>query len=175
LNRKSIPVLLTALLLAVLAVHTYAPAQTATLQGTFTYVPEKSDNVDQAIEVAVSKLNFFVRSTARKRLREVNEPYQRIAIELTPTQVSITGDKSAPIRTAPDGTPGVWKDADVEVFQVSTRWEGSVLKQEFSAKNGQRINAYEVSPDDQTLTMQVTVSSQRLKEPVKYRLVYRRV
>jgi len=97
---------LTALLLAGLAVYTYAPAQTATLQGTFTYVPEKSDNVDQAIEVAVSKLNFFVRSIARKRLREMNEPYQRIAIELTPTQVSITGDHSAPIRTAPDGNAG---------------------------------------------------------------------
>jgi hypothetical protein len=175
LNRNSIPWLLTALLLAGLAVYTHAPAQTATLQGTFTYVPEKSDNVDQAIEVAVSKLNFFVRSMARKRLRELNEPYQRIAIELTPTQVSITADHGAPIRTAPDGTPGAWKDADVEVLQVSTRWEGSVLKQEFSAKNGQRINAYEVSADDQTLTMQVTISSQRLKEPVKYRLVYRRV
>ena len=172
MNRKCIPWLLTALLLAV---HTYAPAQSANLQGTFAYVPEKSDNVDQAIEVAVSKLNFFVRSTARKRLREMNEPYQRIAIELTPTQVSITGDKSAPRRTAPDGTPGTWKDADVEVSQVSTRWEGSVLKQEFSVKGGQRINAYEVSPDDQTLTMQVTLSSQRLKEPPKYRLVYRRV
>ena len=141
MNRKRIPLLLTALLLEVLAVHTCALAQTANLQGTFTYVPEKSDNVDQAIEVAVSKLNFFVRSTARKRLREMNEPYQRIAIELTPTQVSIAGDQSAPIRTAPDGTPGEWKDEDVEVFKVSTRWEGSVLKQEFLAKNGQRINA----------------------------------
>ncbi len=175
MNCKSIPLLLTALLLEVLTVHTYASAQTANLQGTLTYVPEKSDNVDQAIEVAVSKLNFFVRSTARKRLREMNEPYQRIAIELTPTQVSITGDKNAPIRTPPDGTPGAWEDEDVGVFQVSTRWEGSVLKQEFSAKNGQRINAYEVSPDDQTLTMQVTVSSRRLKELVKYRLVYRRL
>ena len=175
MHRNSIPWLLTALLLAGLAVHTYASAQTATLQGTFTYVPERSDNVDQAIEVAVSKLNFFVRSIARKRLRELNAPYQRIAIELTPTQVSITGDHSAPIRTALDGTPGEWKDADVEVLQVSTRWEGSVLQQEFSATNGQRINAYEVSPDAQTLTMQVTVSSQRLKEPMTYRLVYRRV
>ncbi len=175
MNRKRILLLLTALLLQALAVHTYALAQTANLQGTFTYVPEKSDNVDQAIEVAVSRLNFFVRSIARKRLREMNEPYQRIAIEMTPTQISITGDKSAPIRTAADGTPGDWRDEDVEVFKVSTRWEGNVLKQEFSAKNGQRINAYEVSPDDQTLTMRVTVSSMRLKEPVKYRLVYQRV
>jgi len=174
LNRKRISWLLAALLLAVLAVHRDVRAQTGTLQGTFTYVADKSDNVDQAVEIAVSKLNFFVRSLARTRLREMNAPYQRIAIELTPTQVTITGDRSAPIRTPPDGTPGVWTDADAGVFQVSTRWEGSVLKQEFSAKQGQRINAYAVSPDGETLTLQVTVSSQRLKAPVTYRLVYRR-
>ena len=58
---------------------------------------------------------------------------------------------------------------------MRTRVEGNTLTQEFSTKDGQRINIYEVSPDGQTLTLQVTVSSQRLAEPVKYRLVYRRV
>ncbi|MBI3330097.1 MAG: hypothetical protein HYZ81_25740, partial [Nitrospinae bacterium] len=111
MNRKSIPWLLTAFLLAVLAVYTDARAQTAPLQGTFAYVPDRSDNVDQAVEIAVSKLNFFVRSIARNRLREMNAPYQRIVIELTSTQVSITGDRSAPMLTPSDGTPGVWTDA----------------------------------------------------------------
>ena len=175
MHRTRIRLFLTVLMLLVVTAQTYTFAQITHLEGTFTYVPDKSDAVDHAIEAAVSRFNLFVRPFVRWRLRAANAPYQRITIALTPTQVSITIDEDDPERMPLDGTPIEGKDENGEVVQVRTRVEGNALTQEFSTKDGQRLNIYEVSPDGQTLTLQVTVSSQRLAEPVKYRLVYRRV
>jgi hypothetical protein len=52
---------------------------------------------------------------------------------------------------------------------------GNKLAQEFKAEDGQRKNEYSVSADGRTLTLEVTVTSPRLAQPVRYRLVYDRV
>lgn len=146
----------------------------ALFQGSFVYAPEKSDDIEQAIKNATEKMNFVVRAIARDRLTKTNQPYGRITIDCNPSFISITTDARAPIRTSPDGTPIKWKREDGEVMDVSTRWEDGVLKQTFAAEDGKRINAYAVSGDGQSMQLLVTVSSEKLKEPVRYKLQYRR-
>lgn len=152
-----------------------AAAQTPALQGTFVYVADGSDDVNKAIDQAISKMNFVVRSVARGRLRKTNVPYERLAISHSTDRVSIAADRRPAIQTPANGTPVKWTREDGEVFDVSTEWENGALEQTFGAPDGKRVNTFTLSPDGNTLTMKVTVSSPRLPKPLTYSLRYRRV
>jgi hypothetical protein len=61
-----------------------------------------------------------------------------------------------------------------ECVRVTTEWEDDRLAQTFVAEDGQRVNVFAVSPDGNTLTVSVTVTSPHLRAPLIYRLVYNR-
>lgn len=179
MRRQRLSTLLAAVA-AVLALSAAAPAlaqqaaQTPSLDGTYTLNTTASEDVNRAIEQAVARMNFITRPIARGRLKRTNQPYQRILIQHTQGQVSITTDQRAPIRTPANGTPIKWRREDGEMFDVSTEWENGSLEQTFAAEDGRRVNSFSVSPDGRTLTMEVTVTSPRLSQPLRYRLVYNR-
>jgi len=142
--------------------------------GTFTYVPEESDDVEAAIGRAVEHMNFLVKRIARPRLRNTNVPYGKVTITRTATELSIATDERAPVVSPAAGTPIKWTREDGEVFDVTTVLEGGRLVQSFTAEDGSRENAFTLSPDGDTLTMTVTIRSDRLREPLVYKLLYRR-
>ncbi|HEX2095069.1 MAG TPA: hypothetical protein VHG28_21900 [Longimicrobiaceae bacterium] len=172
--RHRIPSLFLALLSLSLALPSTGRAQVASIQGSFVYDPAASDNVNTAINNAVSRMNFALRPIARGRLRKTNQQYQRITISYTTSQVSVAMDGREPIVTPANGTPIDWTREDGEKLKVSTEWDNGTLEQTFKADDGQRVNGYSVSPDGRTLTMQVTVTSPRLPSPLSYKLVYRK-
>jgi hypothetical protein len=151
-----------------------APAQNTAMQGTFTLVPAQSDNVDQAVNQAIARMNFATRQVARTRLRRTNAPYQRLVIAQPGQSISITTDDRAAITTPASGSAIKWKREDGETLDVSTAWSGNTLRQTFAAEDGRRENAYTLSPDGNTLTLNVTVTSGRLPQPLTYKLVYQR-
>jgi hypothetical protein len=163
-------------LVALFAVHAgeARAQQAASLNGTFTYAAESSDNVNAAINQAIGRMNFAMRPIARSRLGRTNQPYRTVSISQTGGQVSITTDNRAAIVTPASGSAIKWKREDGETLDVSTAVSGTRIEQVFKAEDGQRTNVYTLSPDGQTMTMQVTVTSGRLPEPLTYRLVYRR-
>jgi hypothetical protein len=152
-------------------------ADRSALEGTFVLV-EKQENVEKAIEAAIDKtvepLNFVVRPIAKHRLMKTNNPYKRITIALPEGRVSIVTDARAPILTPDGGKPIQWKREDGEVFDVSARWENGVLKQTFEAPDGKRVNTFEVSDDGSELILEVTVTSEKLKKPLVYKVFYKR-
>lgn len=150
-------------------------AQQTSMKGTWRYNAQASDNVLQQINAAVNRMNFVTRPIARGRLNRTNQPYQRLVIDFTTQQVSVTMDQRAAIATPANGTPIKWtRPEDNEVLDVSTEWENGALEQTFKAEDGQRVNSYSVSADGSTLTMNVTVTSPRLPRPLTYKLVYNR-
>jgi hypothetical protein len=161
-------------LVAAVAVTAPAQAQANPFSGTFTFVPAQSDNVDQAVNQAIGRMNIATRQVARTRLRRTNQPYQRVVIATTPSSVSITTDNRAPITTSAAGAPIKWTREDGEVLNVSTTWEANRLRQVFAAEDGRRENVWSLSPDGRTLTLNVTVTSGRLPQPLTYKLVYQR-
>ena len=170
---------ISALFAAALALVLVAPAPgsaqgNASLEGTFTYNASASDNINAAIDAAVRDMNFALRPIARGRLRKTNAPYQRLQISHTAQQVTVTTDGRRPIVSPANGTPVDWTREDGEKLKVSTEWENGTLEQTFKAEDGQRVNAYSVSPDGRTMTMRVTITSPRLKKPLTYKLVYNR-
>jgi hypothetical protein len=149
-------------------------AQAPTLSGNWVRHAEGSDDINAKINEATARMNVAIRGIARGRLRKTNAPYQRVTIAFTPQQVTITTDSRAAIQTPGNGTPIRWKREDGEMLNVSTEWKNTVLEQTFAAEDGKRVNRYTLSPDGRMMTLEVTITSPRLQQPLVYRQMYHR-
>jgi hypothetical protein len=161
-------------LAAALALPAAASAQESSMRGTFTLDRAQSDDVNRAIETAVSKMSFVTRPIARGRLRRTNQPYQRVTINFTQSEITVTTDQRRPITSPANGQPVKWTREDGEVFDLSTEWQTGRLVQSFRAEDGSRTNTFSISADGRVLTMNVTIRSPRLASPLTYKLVYNR-
>ena len=158
-----------ALLLSISAV---VSAQERTLTGTYRLAPDAQQVVDKAIDKAAAQFNFLIRPVARSRLKKTNPVHDRLVIEQTDRDISVTFDHDKPIRTVANDGPIKWTRDDGEVFDLATQLRQGVLMHTFVASDGRRVNSYSLSPDGRTLTLQVTLTSEQLKSPVEYSLVY---
>ena len=149
-----------------------AAADEPGLSGTYKSVSERDNDISQAIERAVEKMNFIKRPIARGRLSRTNFAYKEIRIDVGASEAEITYDTQAPIRMPLSGEQIKWKRADGEVFEVSAKLADGKLSQTYRAEDGVRVNSF--SRDEHgTLHLDVEVSSPQLPEPVKYTLLYR--
>lgn len=151
-----------------------ASAQTPSFAGTYRLNAAASDDVHAAIDAAVRPMNRITRPIARGRLRRTNDAYGRVVIATGGGQNSIQFDERAAIAAPADGTAIRWRREDGEEFDVTQHVSGGRLEQRFVAEDGRRTNVFTLSPDGRTLTMQVTIESPRLQQPLRYRLVYDR-
>jgi hypothetical protein len=142
------------------------------LSGAYKAVSDRGNDIAQAIDKAVEKLNFIKRPIARGRLSRTNFAYQEIRIELGASDAEITYDTQGPIRMPLSGESIKWKRADGEVFDVSAKLEGGKLVQTYKAEDGTRVNSF-FKDASGTLHLSVQVSSPQLPEPVQYTLMYR--
>jgi len=149
-------------------------AAAQSLQGVYVNATQPADTIDQAIDAAVAKMNFIKRPIARGRLARTNPLYGRIEISQDAAEIRVRFDDGNPVVMPLDGASTQWTRGDGEVFDVSANLQESQLIQTFKAGDGQRVNHFSLEPDGSTLTLQVTLSSPQLPEPVKYTLTYRR-
>jgi hypothetical protein len=150
-------------------------AQKSGLDGTYTLDEAASDNITAAIGSVVGRLNFLTRPIARGRLMKLNPAYRQVTIASSPNELSVKVDSQPALRTSATGTPIAWVGPDGGKANVSMRLAGGHLVQTFTSADGHRVNDYTLSPDGRTLTMQVTETSSRLSQAIKYKQVYRRV
>lgn len=146
----------------------------SSLNGSFQLNAAASENVHDAIDAAVRPMNRITRPIARRRLRGTNAAYSRVVITTSRGQHSIQFDQRAPVVSPADGTAIRWRREDGEEFDVTQRVTNGRLEQRFVAEDGSRTNVFTLSPDGRTLTLQVTIESPRLPDPLVYRLVYDR-
>lgn len=166
--------LLTALAGLALLAPEIASAQTPNLAGSWVRHAEGSDDINEKINEATARMNIAMRGIGRSRLRKTNAPYQRVTIAYNPQQVTIATDGRAAIQTPGNGTPIRWKREDGEMLNVSTEWKNTVLEQTFAAEDGKRVNRYTLSGDGRMMTLEVTITSPRLPQPLVYRQMYHR-
>jgi len=149
-------------------------AQGATLDGTYELVPAKSDDIAAVIEKSTAKMNFIIRPIARGRLKKTNSAYDRIRILRSPSQIEVAFDAAKPVQMSADGSVTSWTRADGEVFDVSAVWQDARLVQSFQAKDGKRVNTFQLGEDGKALRLDVVITSDRLPAPVSYSLTYKR-
>jgi hypothetical protein len=181
MRRQRIALLLALALFAVVPVAIRAQ-QTAQLRGTWTLNRQQSDDLNAKINTAVARMNVVVRQIARPRLRSTNTAYPRLVIsqEGNVLRVDMQG---RPSLNAPVGGQSVLWHRETgrtcaemrgDCVQVTTVWRDGALHQTFRADDGQRVNVYSLSPDGNRMSMNVTITSPRLPQPLTYRLVYDR-
>jgi hypothetical protein len=164
-----------AVALALLAGAGGLSAQSAPIPaGTWQFVPEQSEPINAAVDQAVSHMNFLVRGIARSRLRGANKPIDRIVVQYPETDVYISLRADEPPTIPPrSGEFAPYTRADGEVVQVKTELESGLIRQFFDSDDGQKEHVYRLRADG-TMALEVTVFSERLREPFTYTWVFRR-
>jgi hypothetical protein len=160
---------------SLIGIGTNALAQQSTIDGTYTFDAKRSDDINATIESGVANMNFIVRPIARSRLKKTNPAYQRIVISHDASEIVVTLDARKPIRMPASGTSIKWTREDGEKFDLKGELQESMLKQTYVAEDGTRINEFQASKDGLTMTLHVTLISERLDKPLQYKLSYQRV
>lgn len=166
--------------LALLAMSA-APASAqggASLRGTFVRDEAASTPMKQIVDDGMSKLGRVYRvwpisGQARKRLQETNRPMAWVQIAPDGNQLTVTTDRYTLVTPA-NGVLEDWEREKGDLVDVTTLLQPTRLEQRFVAEDGERVNAYSLSPDGNTLTLDVTVTSPKLDGELKYRQVFRR-
>lgn len=143
--------------------------QNPQLAGTYWFVAEESDDIDQAIREATEEAGFFVRTFGRGMLADKLAPPASVRIALTDTTVIVTENGSEPrtVRLVGTGNNGNRVTGGPEA-----RWVGESLVLTYTEEDGVRRYEYSVGPDGDTLTVDVTVEGSRLPRPIRYKLTY---
>lgn len=173
-------------LLLASAAQLHAQAADPAFRGVFVRDAAAGDDMEQVIEQSLPKikstLGRIFKGKARDRLREVNRPYGwiRFAPEgnIVAVETDLWSGQQWRLATPRNGTVEKWRrrapDGKVETVKVTTDTRGATMTQRFEGEDGARTNVYSLSPDGNTLTMNVTVTSGKLTGPITYKLVYRR-
>ncbi|HEX6590143.1 MAG TPA: hypothetical protein VF039_14150, partial [Longimicrobiales bacterium] len=141
--------------------------------GSWTYASGQGDVIEAAIERGIDDMNFVTKPIARRRLRATNDAYTTVEVRIVDGTVTTVLEGRA-IESPADGRAIRWTREDGEVLQVATSIRNGTLVQTFTAEDGSRENVYSVSPDGRRLTLQATIRSGRLPQPIVYRLQYER-
>ncbi len=144
------------------------------VEGDYVIVVDQRADIDKAIETTIAKMNFITRPIARGRLKETNPVYRHVHIASTGADIEIKYDDRKPIRAPTNGSQIKWTREDGEVFDVTMTRQGGQLLQNYKSKDGMRVNTFRWDDSSQRMYLDVTISSDRLPQPLKYTLAYRR-
>lgn len=160
--------MLTTLIFPLLLAEPVSPA----LAGTFRVDRQASDDIDEAIEHAVSRTNFLIRAIARGRLHKTNPLIQQLVIAFPDAHVSVANDGHPAMVVPVDGMSVKWTRDDGETFDVRVTLQNGTLTTTYVAEDGTRTNTYTPTADGKGMTMHVTITSPHLPQPLRYRLAF---
>jgi hypothetical protein len=172
------PALLAGLALLTLGAAPALAQADSPLRGTFVRDEAASDPMKKIVDDGMSMLGRVYRvwpisGQARKRLQETNRPMAWIQIVPEERELTVTTDRYKLV-TPPNGVLEDWERQEGDFVDVTSQLQGPRLEQRFVAEDGERVNRYSLSPDGNTLTLDVTVTSPKLDGELTYRQVYRR-
>ena len=133
--------------------------------------------VRAAVEPAIQTLPAMFQGMARDRLAQRTRMATRIEIGEAhdSVQVASHGERDLSIDLPLGAPPRPVRAPEGHEVQASHRLSGGWLEQSFSGANGDLRILYSTEPDGRTLHVDTTVSSERLSQPIRYRLDYARV
>ncbi len=148
----------------------------ARLSGNFRYVGGERQRaaLRDAIEKAVEQLNWVIRGIGRSRLEAVTKIPPAVRYEVGSSTIKMTYFGRPTMEAPADGSFVSRTDPQGKPMQVSFSIKGDTLVQIFKGENGVRTNKVSVSEDGSRLTVRVSIKSNRLQDPLKYKLTYKR-
>lgn len=148
----------------------------ARFAGTFRYAGGQAqrDNLAAAIEAAAMEMNALIRGIARKRLTEANPVREQMSFVVEGTKVTATFAAGRTITGTIGGPKVAWTSDSGKPLTVMFSLVKGRLIMDFKAEDGGRRSTFTLDESGDKLTMSVTVTSERLTNPLKYALTYRR-
>ena len=166
---------LSASALALLLAATSAFAQNWLGEFQWTATDAEKAVIEKAVEDGAKQVGMLVRSVARGRLKETTKPFQKLSFAMAEKTLTMTRDDDAPIVGATDGSKIEWTRKDKKKFTVEQTIVENVLTQTFTDPEGnKRVNKHTFGEDGKTMSLEITINSSSLKEPVKYTLTYKK-
>ncbi|MBX7195820.1 MAG: hypothetical protein K1X94_27445 [Sandaracinaceae bacterium] len=161
-------------------VHAQAQQLPSTLPGAWRYPHPDAHGlaiVRAAVEPAIRALPSMFQGLARERLAQRTRMATRIEIGNAheSVQVSSHGERDLSIDMPLGATPRTIRAPEGHEVQASHRLSGGWLEQVFTGPNGDLRILYSTEPDGRTLHVDTSITSERLAQPIRYRLDYVRV
>jgi hypothetical protein len=129
--------------------------------------------MEAAVERTVQGFFGLVRGIARSRLRDANPVFGTVTIAFEGDRVRVLTPPVTAVSRL-DGAEGSTVGLDREPNRLTHRMVMGDLVQRTWNDSGARLTVFRPSSDGRTLRLHVTVTSDRLPEPVDYELVYTR-
>lgn len=129
---------------------------------------ETKEQLKQTIERASKEFNFMIRKIAVGRLKKVTSPYETIYFKVEGDTVIFERDGADRIEGKIGGPAVTWLGEYQVTFE---RLADGRIKQSFVAEDGTRENVYRLK-EDGTLEIDVTIKTDKLKNPLTFTLVY---
>lgn len=146
----------------------------STLAGTWTYehnAARAMSVVDSAFAPGIATLPFFFQSIARNRIHDSMRPATRVEVTLEGSHLRVvyTSDVTKTI----DGTLGTQATVSglEDGTRVSTSLSGGWLLLDYRGE-GDMTQLLSTEPDGARMHLDCTVTSERLPDPVRWRLDY---
>lgn len=130
---------------------------------------------DAAIEKATESMSILTRGLARSKLREKTPVRNAIGISFGNGNIAVTADSTAPAVSPESGSAVSYKSDEGTASKLSQKVTADGrLAQSFVSDNGTRATTYTLAADGKTLSAAFTIQSDRLPQPIRYVLTYRR-
>lgn len=146
--------------------------------GRFVIDPGAGAAIPAAIERTVAPMNLVVRTVARRRLTRLNKPWTRFEIAVNGANIDFQYPGEPVVRLPRTGAEINWQNAEGEAMRVQlpggAAADGTVLREQYHTRDGERINEYRLEQGGSVLRVAVTVTGPRLTIPLTYSLAYRR-
>lgn len=148
-------------------------AQDAALTGVWTYSRDAEEQAKRydAIDRATGDMNRLVRGRVRQMLQDKTAPLSEIRLTDGGDRVTMSG-KNRRVTFTTDGSPNrVQTEGGAATIRAERKDGHLVVTSE--APNGVQTTVYRVSEDGTQLILTVSISGDKLPEPIRYRATYR--
>ena len=162
-------------LLAPAAAHAEAPAGLQKYAGNYKYANTRDHGVaivEKALDEALADLNMVMKLLVKKTMS--SRFSETVAIEVAGSDVGIKLGENDKATAKIGETKDVKSKDGKQSGKLTHQFDGSKLTESLTGENGTIVNVFQLSADGKTLQRDVTVTSQRMKKPLKYRLIYTR-
>ncbi|MEM9074812.1 MAG: hypothetical protein AAGE52_40320 [Myxococcota bacterium] len=158
--------------LSVLGLVSVAEAQDP-VNGTWELASPSAESTarETAIEGATEEMSRFMRGRARSHLRQRTEPAPRLRVRRDGDQLELRGRRSLTLRI---GGPAVEVEGEGGQGEVQATRRNGDLVVTLRGGNGVWVTTYRPSEDGRFLHLDVVITGERLAEPIRYRVTYRR-
>jgi hypothetical protein len=131
--------------------------------------------VPAAVERSVDGMFFVSRGIAYNRLLQVCEICGTYTLRFVAGEVEVQSPCQLPDISPDNGREVDHKTKVGDASKLSQRFVAGMLVQEFRGEQGSRRVVWTLAPNQDSLSVQFTITSKHLPHPVDYTLSYRRV